>query len=115
MSEPLTDDEIAGTEDAVRQALAVRPDGQYPPIITNERVAQLVAEIRCLRARLRWHPVATAPRDGTAVVVFVRSPEPPHRGFRQVANFQDGHWRIGYGYGRLPWEPTLWTPLPEAP
>jgi hypothetical protein len=56
-----------------------------------------------------WRDIATAPKDGTAVVVRFRNDihEP------EVARFIDGYWRTSDTAAL--WTPHFWMPLPSPP
>jgi hypothetical protein len=61
-------------------------------------------------ARLReWQPIATAPKDGTPVLVCEKN------GWRCVAMFQDGLWNPWVPFVKIQCEPTHWMPLTPAP
>jgi hypothetical protein len=74
-----------------------------------------------------WKPIETAPRDGTAVDVWVEVTVPGRapKGRREAdAVFDDGAWRDSYDDEMLEWGPdsygqkatvTHWTPLPAPP
>lgn len=68
-----------------------------------------------------WHPIETAPKDGTWVILIEeeivgfddKSRVYPSR--HSIAHFEDGGW---LEMGTEPWgvkEPTHWMPLPEPP
>lgn len=71
--------------------------------------------------RLReWQPIETAPRDGTAILIF----EPPRQSVQyevhaviQVAkwNVRGSWWVEAHGEGYETYEPTHWMPLPLPP
>lgn len=63
---------------------------------------------------MKWRPIETAPKDGTAVLIF----DVPH-GLIYSARFFDGEWISmscidGY-FGCRENEASHWMPLPEAP
>jgi hypothetical protein len=73
----------------------------------------------------RWQPIATAPKDGTPILIYV-----PDHGWTQpilMASWssderhpQHNCWEIWCGSGRYsgdikPEHPTHWMPLPERP
>jgi hypothetical protein len=72
---------------------------------------------------MTWHPIETAPRDGTAVLVYIPDAPEPHEAITTA------RW-VGYAWSywepcvadhnsdrwpRLNDEPTHWMELPEAP
>ena len=75
------------------------------------------ALIAGMAAVVEWHPIETAPKDGTYVDVWT------HLGEREAkATWVRGSWRV-WGtdeYGSPGWEkvtglPTHWTPIPPLP
>jgi hypothetical protein len=65
-------------------------------------------------ARAQWLPIATAPKDGSPVLLFGRSDS----GQRRAVGHYDAKPRPG-GYGPWHWgitfQPTHWMPLPQPP
>jgi hypothetical protein len=57
-----------------------------------------------------WRPIATAPRDGTPVLLWIPPCLKAVSGARLVASWQRGDWHTQYLTA-----PTLWAPLPELP
>lgn len=59
----------------------------------------------------RWHPIATAPKDGTEVLLLGRN------GLRDVGRwFECGNNEPGFfAVHAVKWEPTHWMPLPPPP
>ena len=57
-----------------------------------------------------WQPIATAPRDGTTILVY----EP---GFFQTAAWESDEFRAGWTNAYSSWlgDITHWMPLPEGP
>ena len=61
-----------------------------------------------------WHPIATAPKDGTEVVLAEWSD------YSDCWKFGVSHWRKylfpedGEGFGWIGHSPTHWMPLPET-
>lgn len=76
------------------------------------RMLEIVAERPApLAARTAWQPIETAPRDGTAVLVWWLLSTSDAGG---IACFNGERWtqRDGLPYT---WAPTHWQPLPAAP
>ena len=68
-----------------------------------------------------WHPIETAPKDGTEIIAF-RPGKPKHiEGMQWVAydpldGVGDGAWHWSYdGDAPTANPPTHWMPLPAAP
>lgn len=72
---------------------------------------------------MSWHPIETAPKDGTPVDVWVvvEIADTRHEGREPDAWFKDGEW-VADGYG--PWGDgegpiwgvaTHWMPIPGGP
>lgn len=72
-----------------------------------------------------WKPIATAPKDGTEVLIYEQRGD---QHIRQVAKYvesfkmKDGvwqpaewNWTEAHGEGYAIYEPTHWAPLPEPP
>ena len=58
---------------------------------------------------MEWQPIATAPKDGTAILGYFPS------GLMKVAQWIDHQNRwAGFGFGFVG-TPTHWMPLPEPP
>ena len=65
-----------------------------------------------------WQPIATAPKDGTWVLLgdFKEALAEEHS--YGVARFHDGIWQDGYQpkwYWDAAFDPTHWKPLPPPP
>lgn len=59
-----------------------------------------------------WLPIATAPKDGTEILVFTRY------GNKYVVAYDDvfsNPWRVRNDEGISETAPIYWMPLPEAP
>lgn len=65
-----------------------------------------------------WHPIETAPKDGTHVLLYRRNP--------RAASYDEAWWRLDtfvneYEWGGASWsyptldQPTHWMPLPPPP
>jgi hypothetical protein len=72
----------------------------------------------------KWQPIATAPKDGRAILIF--DPERPESEEWRGHKFDDHRFSVGYwrtwaphgGWGNrnnATVEPTHWMPLPEPP
>ena len=57
----------------------------------------------------KWEPMETAPKDGSAVLVYE-----PNAGVNRMI-FMDGKWRECVSFCELRNKPTHWMPLPPAP
>jgi hypothetical protein len=60
---------------------------------------------------MKWQPIKTAPKDGTAILVYAS--EEGYSGFFVVAWEHGVVWR--YGDDLEPPTPTHWMPLPNPP
>jgi len=65
---------------------------------------------------MKWSPIATAPKDGTKILVWR-----PHEDHNNVAHAGVDFWKINH-YGNGEWyrsrrhqQPTHWMPLPPPP
>jgi hypothetical protein len=79
------------------------------------RLAQdAVEEVRRLRIGEVWHDIATAPRDGTAILAYCRG---RMKVVWSVTNTEESMEKVVVLESpRLPaFEPTHWMPLPEPP
>lgn len=69
----------------------------------------------------KWLPIESAPKDGTEILVWwPRVLFYVHSGMATVAWGEAEYWELVHcgemaTSARLGGEPTLWTPLPEAP
>lgn len=77
--------------------------------------ARLAEENARLRDAVAWRPIATAPKDGTHILLYVGE----GAAVNMTGGFWDDHpkcrcWIAG-GYMRKRFPPTHWMPLPEAP
>jgi len=85
-----------------------------------ERIDALTAEIERLRAPPKWRPIATAPKDGTHIILGCFETE-----FRErLGHIAIDYWHSiavgnaydGWGqFNQYHWPPTHWMPLPAAP
>lgn len=74
---------------------------------------------------MEWQPIATAPKDGTNVLLWCHDYRKIEIGsFRVDGGFSDNEeplWLdnsyddFSCGYASVPLEPTHWMPLPAAP
>lgn len=77
-----------------------------------------------------WRPIATAPRDGTQILLWAPRDHLPERGYMKVGHFQSDNeggiydqegWSDGsyddYAVGPSwnPMDATHWMPLPKEP
>lgn len=71
--------------------------------------AELLAEIERLKAALdkQWQPIESAPKDGTHVLVLLKS------GSVMQAEFWDFWMPVYFSATKI--EPTHWMPLPPTP
>ncbi len=55
-----------------------------------------------------WHPIETAPKDGTRILIFF-----PAHSYIEVGCFWEGYWTDDNGDVTVP--PTHWQPIPPPP
>lgn len=113
------------TDRELLQACAIARRGDCPDVM--QEIEELPAEIeadhryaRKLEERAQWQPIETAPKDGTAVLLWAKDLRFPGRMcVAQYANYDIEWWYVTDGkFG--PWplrgpSPTHWMPLPEIP
>ena len=58
----------------------------------------------------KWQPIATAPKDGSYVLVY-----DPDVGFPYTCTWEYGEWTEASGEQYMTFKPTHWMPLPEPP
>lgn len=93
-------------EAAVRRALEIDPS------LDGERTADLLCEAFAAFQDAFWQPIATAPRDGTRVLVF----SPPSGGEYPASVQRVDRWHNGGWWQMRPAQPyTHWRPLPAGP
>jgi hypothetical protein len=71
-----------------------------------------------------WHPISTAPKDGSLVLLFGRHARPLYQGLARRGPGDpwwdiglytlEGNWWTQHGYPTYS-APTHWMPLPEPP
>ena len=66
---------------------------------------------------MSWRPIATAPKDGTWLLLFTPDATEPRIYVGAWAEFEnyDACWVENYCDDPLPAEPSHWMPLPEPP
>jgi len=57
-----------------------------------------------------WQPIATAPKDGTAILICLRTGYLPVR----LVSWEEGFWEEPYG-SRIKMGVRFWQPLPTPP
>lgn len=72
-----------------------------------------------------WHPIETAPKDGSTVILYRPNAPKWHQVTEGSWDAQEYHkkprpfwccpWRIAYNGGDRDYPPTHWMPLPESP
>jgi len=68
-----------------------------------------------------WRPIASAPKDGTSVLLgrFTGDPKAMHEGLVEVDWYRkegSGHSYVGFGrFNQTYWPPTHWQPIPAPP
>jgi len=72
-------------------------------------IEALTAERDALKAAAEWMPIASAPTDGTYILV------PVGHGLCNVVSWFDGAWREMTNALRLRNTPRFWLPLPKPP
>jgi hypothetical protein len=66
-----------------------------------------------------WQPIATAPRDAGAILVYI--PDNVGHAVRQDviavywSGWSGGHWETAWSGAKLTAKPTYWMPLPDPP
>ena len=67
----------------------------------------------------QWHPIETAPKDGTVIIVYGRFPykEDVQTVFYQTAAWESNEFKAGWTNASGSWlgDVTHWMPLPPAP
>jgi hypothetical protein len=78
--------------------------------------------VACLVGRIAmqgWQPIATAPRDGRAILVYI--PGSVGHAVRQDviavywSGWSGGRWETAWSGAKLMARPTHWMPLPDPP
>jgi hypothetical protein len=71
---------------------------------------------------MTWQPIASAPRDGTSILVYEPNDELGDEsiyvcrwGPRMLTRDEAPAWVEASGEGYHVWEPTHWQPLPKPP
>lgn len=94
---------VFGSLDAVRDAIQA-PDGKSWRSAMFEEAAK--------RAPSEWQTMDTAPKDGTKILVVMRS----HVAMAAWGGSRPPTWKVGSKYGpSLQFLPTHWMPLPSPP
>lgn len=89
--------------------------------LTDVRAARLLEALdaersRTVAARNAWQPIATAPRDGTTVLLWVRwQNAPPGPAIAQWDGLRSGWKRLGVARPIASTIVTHWLPLPAGP
>lgn len=82
--------------------------------IHRKQCGDFLVELYATQVReAEWQPIETAPRDGTAVLVWLREYKGRDRFTSYVAQF-DGYSWVSVP-GKYTWAPTHWQPLPPPP
>lgn len=74
-------------------------------------IVEAAEEIERLRAMMAWQPITTAPKDGTAILVW-RPKEVDGPGAHVGVDWWSGN---SWYRSRTYQQPTRWMPLPEEP
>lgn len=97
-------------------------DGEYEAAKAGT-YNRLNDELQCLKAATTWRPIETAPKDGTAVLLFLEYTECDDGAGRKSTHIDRCYWSdaekgwdgyatsIRNGYTT----PTHWMPLPKPP
>ena len=73
-------------------------------------IRELADRIKELEAKLEWQPIETAPKDGTPILLLIKSPRNAIQ-----ASFSGSCWVDCWCAFVDPYEPTHWMPLPSPP
>lgn len=104
------------------QAVYVHQEAGLEPDDNGEwvRHSEVNERIKLLRAATTWQPIATAPKDGTEILLCVES-RSRNAGGMLVGHYMPGGHSISEGWyfwsGSMfdkSSKPTHWMPLPEA-
>ena len=102
-----------------RMVAAMKATGLDVASWDGETVAELA--VACLKVMRGWQPIATAPKDGRAVLIYDGT---TFVGFFAQYSMDDGkggrrvyleRWEEASGDGNTEFNPTHWMPLPEPP
>lgn len=91
----------------------------HDPEFCVDAIDDAIAEIKRLRALTAWRDIASAPKDGTYVLLFFPGPlmdmESP--GLAVGRYYTDSGWWVTaiWASGHPVKQPTHWQPLPEPP
>lgn len=82
--------------------------------------ADLLEGLEAENARLRWHPIETAPKDGTVIMLWYVTKINRHASFHiniKVGKFLSdlGEWQVAGVGGNVAPTVTHWMPLPDPP
>lgn len=102
------------TDQQINVAITPRTDAflasNAPVIAVKDFMRQLERELADLKAKQAWRPIATAPKDGTEMLVYVH-------GDIALMSYQIhcSAWMYSDGSIEDEIDKALWQPLPETP
>jgi len=104
--------DLTKQRDDAREARAEAVAAGTPVYLIDKDLADRIRSIVGVM-KPEWQPIATAPKDGTKVLVFcVREPKPLIACSEWVPNC--GNWAV-VGCDKFIRDPSHWMPLPEPP